>query len=152
MTRGTLAVKQWKLEIFWVFNFLTSRQSAWQSGAICKWLTAKAIPVMRFHQPRHVWTDRHDLGGVNLGVHHEVVLLNFGEIGGVTKAWDLEELLQVAADIRHLRQLVAGALEVAVVHRIEANEGYKETDIGLSDVIANHVTLLAQAFFYPVQC
>ena len=98
---------------------------------------------MRFHQPRHVWTDRHDLGGVNLGVHHEVVLLDLGEVRGVTKARNLEELLQVAADIRKLSHLVTGALKVAVINRIEANQGDKETDIGLGDVVTHHVALLA---------
>ena len=72
--------------------------------------------------------DRHDLGGV-ISVHHEVVLL-IPVKSVVSPKPESEELLQVAADIRKLSHLVTGALKVAVINRIEANQGDK-ADIGL---------------------
>ena len=76
-------------------------------------------------------------------MHHKVVLFNLGEVSRVAEARNLEELLQVTANVRQLSHLVARALKVAVVDGIEADEGDKETDIGLRDVIANHVALFA---------
>src|SRR5699024_4008446 len=119
------------------------RSRTWHGGALGEWLATEAIAIVFFHQPGHVWADWDNLGRVNFGVHHKVVLLDFGEISGVTKAGDLENFLEVSADIGHLRQLVAGALEVAVVDRIKADEGNKQANIGLGDVIADHIPLLA---------
>jgi len=72
-----------------------------------------------------------------------IVLLDFGEIGSIAEARELEEFLEIATQIRHFGDLGARALEVPVVDGIEANEGGIEPDVGFGDVLTDKVALFA---------
>ena len=138
-----MGCKQCLLEALRVLDLFTVRHWARKDGACGERLAAETVTVVVFHEPLHVRADRNDLRRVNLGVDDEVVFLDFGEIGGVSETWDLEELLQIATDIWHLSHLGPRAFEVGIVDRIKAYEGHEEADVSFRDVISDHVALLA---------
>ena len=86
-----------------------------------------------------------NLRRVNFLVDDVVVLLHLGEVARVAETRGLEEVAQVAPQIRHLRDLVSARLEVGVVDGIEANKRGKQPDVCLCDVFTHEVAAIRQA-------
>src|SRR4051812_35334700 len=85
--------------------------------------TLELLAAVRAHPAAEGRSMGHDSGRVQLRVDDVVVLLDLLEVGVVAEASCLEEVAGVAPQRRHLGQLVAVALEVAVVDRVEAGKG-----------------------------
>ncbi|STX14334.1 Uncharacterised protein [Kytococcus sedentarius] len=112
---------------------------------------AELLAAVGLEQPGHVRPRGHDAGGVHLAVHLVVVLLDLLEVRGVAEARGLEEVPQVGREHRHRPQRGAVALEVPLVHRVEAHQRGEQPDVGLGDVLAHQVAAVGQVLLQPVQ-
>src|SRR5688572_25610768 len=70
---------------------------------------------VRLEPPLDGRTPGHDAGGVHVALHHVVVLLDLVEVDGLAETGRLEEVTCIAPQVGHLDELVAVALEVAVI-------------------------------------
>jgi hypothetical protein len=84
-------------------------------------------------------------------VHEVVVPLDVVEVDRVAEPRGLEQVARVAPQRRELDQLVAVALEVAVVDGVEADQGGEQPYVGLGDVVTDQVAPLGQPVLETVQ-
>ena len=77
--------------------------------------------------------------------------LDVDEVDRVAEPGRLEQVAGVGPQHRQLGQLLAVALELAVVDGVEAGQGREQPDIGLGDGVADEVALLRQALGQPVE-
>jgi hypothetical protein len=84
-------------------------------------------------------------------VHHEVVLLDLGEVGCVVESGGLVQVAGVGPEHRQLGQLVPVALEVVVVDGVEPDQRGEQADVGLGDGVADQVPAGAQVLGQDVQ-
>ncbi len=87
---------------------------------------------------------RDDAGRVDVALHHVVVPLDVVEVDSISEARRLEEVARVRPQHRHLAELLAVALEVAVVHGVEAHQGDEEAHVGLGDGVAHQEALASR--------
>ncbi len=73
------------------------------------------------------------------------------EVHCLADARALVQLAQPAGEIRIVFDAPQVALEVSVVHRIEAHQGGEQADIGLGQVFAGQVAAFAEQAFQVVQ-
>ncbi len=106
--------------------------------------------TVRREPARRVRAGGDDLRGIDVGVDDVVVLLDLVEVDLVAEARRLEEVAGVAPEVRHLGELVAVALEVAVVDHVEAHERGEEPDVGLGDRLAHQEAAVGEALLEPV--
>jgi len=83
-------------------------------------------------------------------VHDVVVPLDLVEVDGVAEPRGLEQVAGVRPQHRHLGELVAVALEVAVVDRVEPHQRREEADVCLGDRVAHQVATIGQPGLQPV--
>src|SRR5699024_12005523 len=81
-----------------------------RGGAFAERAARELFAAMRGVEDLRAWADRDHAGGVDIGVHQEVVVLDLLEVRAVAEARCLEEVAQVAPQVRHLRDLVSIAL------------------------------------------
>src|SRR5512142_1097348 len=114
-------------------------------GAVAEGAAAECVAAVWGEPPGQLWAERHDPGGVDVGVHLVVVAFDVVEIDGVAKPWGLEQVAGVGPQHRHLGELVPVALEVPVVDRVEADQGGEQPDVSFGDGVTYQVPLPAQA-------
>ncbi len=78
-------------------------------------------------------------------MHAVVVRLDLVEVDRLPEARRLEQVARVAPQGGQLAQLLAVALEVAVVDRVEPDQGREEPHVGLGDLLTHQVTTAGQA-------
>jgi len=83
-------------------------------------------------------------------VHDVVVPLDLVEVDGVAEPRGLEQVAGVRPQHRHLGELVAVALEVAVVDRVEPHRRREEAHVCLGDRVAHQVATIGQPCLQPV--
>lgn len=83
-------VEQFPLYLGGIFNSFCFWHCPGQASSFCEWCAGKVIAAVWLRQAGDIWPCRHGLHGVYLAVHEVVMLLNFGEVGGITEARRLE--------------------------------------------------------------
>src|SRR5690349_24971561 len=83
---------------------------------------AEGLAPVRRQPPGRVRALRHDPARVDVVLDAVVVLLDLLEVRRVAERRCLEQVTRVAPQRRHLGELVAVALEVTVVDRVEASQ------------------------------
>jgi len=80
-----------------------------------------------------------------------VVVLDVGEVHGLGDSRPLVQLAQPVREVRIVLDAAQVALEMPVIYRIEANGSGEQAPIGLGQVLAGQVALLAQSPLHPVE-
>jgi len=80
-----------------------------------------------------------------------VVVLDVGEVHGLRDSRPLVQLAQPVREVRIVLDAAQVALEMPVIHRIEANGSGEQAPIGLGQVLPGQVALLAQSPLHPVE-
>ena len=106
--------------------------------------------MMRGGELAGVRAFRNNSGGVDIPVNNVIVLFDLLKIRGVTEAWRLVEVAEVAPEMRHVADAVAVALEMVVVHGVETHQGGEQANISLGDAITHEVTVIGQALLKGV--
>src|ERR671926_197780 len=91
-------------------------------GPVAEGAAAQGLPPVRRKPTGQLRAGRDDPGGVNVLVNDVVVLLDLHEVNGVPEAGRLEQVPRIGPQDRHFTEFVPVALEVAVVHGIEARQ------------------------------
>ena len=111
-------------------------------GAVTERPATERFPAVWCDPPRQVGAERHDPGRVDVGVNLVVVAFDVDEVDRVAEAGGLEQVAGIGPQHRHLGQLLAVALEVAVIHGVEPDQGREQADVGLGDRVADQVALV----------
>src|SRR5690606_24096910 len=112
---------------------------AWQSLAIMGAFERQLRPL------------GNDAVGVDMPMAGVVVVLDVGKVHGLGYAGPLIELAQPVRQVRIVFDAPQVALEMAVVHRIEAHEGGKQTPVGLGEKFTGEIALFGETLLEPVQ-
>src|ERR1043166_7713227 len=83
--------------------------------------------------------DGHDARGIDVVVGEIVVPFDVVEVHSVGDAGMLIEVTQMAIEVRVIHDSAHVALEMAVIHGVEANERAKEAPIGLENAVSEQV-------------
>jgi hypothetical protein len=84
-------------------------------------------------------------------MHPVVMLLGLNEVDRVPEPRRLEQVAGIGPQHRHLGQLAAVALEMAMVDGVEPGQGRPQPDVGLGDGVADEVTPGGKPRRQPVQ-
>jgi hypothetical protein len=79
------------------------------------------------------------------------VALDVVEVGRVAEGRLLIEHARVVPQARIVDQAANVALEVAVVHGVEAHERGEQADVGFGEPVAHQVAARRQPFLHPVE-
>ncbi|CAM2794067.1 hypothetical protein DEAB109302_00980 [Dermacoccus abyssi] len=123
--------------------------STW-SCAVAERASPAFLTPVRLRPVLQGGADRHDLRRVDVGVDDVIVLFDLREVDRVAEAGRAEQVPRVRPQHRHLGELVAVALQVAVVDGVETREGREEAHVGLGDVLAHEVATGGEALLEPV--
>ena len=93
----------------------------------------------------------HDAGRVDGRMATVVVMLDVRHVDGIRDSRHLVELAKVAREVRIIGDSAQIALEVADVHRIEANERGEEAPVGLRGAVPDEVALLGEPVLERVE-
>ena len=102
---------------------------------------SQRFPAVRGQPAGQVRPLGHDPGGIDVGVHDVVVLLDLDEVDGIAETRRLEQVTRVGPQHRHLGQFASIALEMPVVHRIEAGQRGEQPHVCLGDGVSHQVSL-----------
>lgn len=105
---------------------------------------------MRFLQIKHR-TEGNNAGRINLRVRHIIMTLDVIEIDGISDARLLIQIHQITLQIWIVDDTVQVALEMAVIHGVEANKSAKKSPVCFDNAVPKQVSTFGQTLFELVE-
>src|SRR5580693_123767 len=119
--------------------------------AVAERAAAERLAPVRSQPAGRIGAERDDPRRVDIGVNPVIVLLGLHKIDRVSEARRLPQITGISPQHWHLAQLAPIALEMSLVHRVEARERWPQADVGFGDRVTDEVAAGCEPLRQPVE-